>query len=251
MQNQPPLPGEVITSDFLQEVSRLAGRDLTGPGMHTTPIGFSFSPEQPVDQIALGRLDESLAFDGTATVSVWSGAPGEEVDTGVNLSDVGEWILDDGDADIPADTWVVLGKSGGRWWVIHARVTSGLPLYTVILPGDLAAGDASLAGCNLTSLGDQDDETGKLVQNPRKCSGASGDEGVVLWNPVAGGGQFEFLTPYNGTDDSDQEVVTDWRFDSDTKKTQKKTRTLSGNWSGDESDWIDIDTTLRGEPFTA
>lgn len=65
----------------------------------------------------VGRTDASHAKAASGTVSVYSGTPGSETDTGVNITAWNRW------GDLDANTYVWCDHNGFGWYIIQADVT--------------------------------------------------------------------------------------------------------------------------------
>lgn len=73
----------------------------------------------PITKV-IGKLDGSLSYQGTATVSVWGGAQGSEADESFNLT-AGEWVLASGES-LASGTQVTCEWIGGGWYVTTYNV---------------------------------------------------------------------------------------------------------------------------------
>lgn len=69
----------------------------------------------------LGVLDGTLNAAGSATVSVWAGEPGNEADTGVNVT-AWDWLLGQCGSgySVLANNRVIVARILGTWYVIAA-----------------------------------------------------------------------------------------------------------------------------------
>jgi len=69
---------------------------------------------------AIGKLDEALEQGGSATVSIWSGEGGSEVDTGINITAF-DWLMKSGADDIAAGKKVLIRWINGVPYVTEAE----------------------------------------------------------------------------------------------------------------------------------
>ena len=143
----------------------------------------------------IGKLDKTLSYDGSATVSVWTGDSGSESDSGENI-EAEEWCIQAAGGSLPANTWVVCERINGHWYV--TAPPNSIRFFSCTLASALASTDASKSSVTLTAIDGGPSPSGsQTVYNPRKCCGASSDAGLVCCNQATS--QYEFVTPYNGS----------------------------------------------------
>ena len=65
-----------------------------------------------VDRL-VGKTKTELTAGGTCTVTVYTGTPGSEADSGKEIENVRCRLLNSG--SIPADTWVKIEITNGHW----------------------------------------------------------------------------------------------------------------------------------------
>ncbi|MFA5445332.1 MAG: hypothetical protein WC262_10220 [Bacteroidales bacterium] len=68
----------------------------------------------------IGKLDGALSQGGSATVSIWSGEGGSEVDTGINITAY-DWLMKSGADDIAAGKKVLIRWINGVPYVTEAE----------------------------------------------------------------------------------------------------------------------------------
>lgn len=85
----------------------------------TGRVWFRPTGASPGTQIKEGSLDGALAYGGTATLSVYIGAAGAEVDTGANITVSDSHLCPD--ESHAAGTWVTVALIAGNWKVIAAQ----------------------------------------------------------------------------------------------------------------------------------
>ena len=68
----------------------------------------------------IGKLDGSLSQGGSATLSIWSGVPGSEADSGYNVI-VHDWVMKSGATAIASGKKCVAQLIGGSWYVTQAE----------------------------------------------------------------------------------------------------------------------------------
>lgn len=62
-------------------------------------------------QSLLGKTDSSHAKGASGTVSIWTGTPGSETDSGVNVTAFNKF------ANIASDKWVWIDHNGFGWYL--------------------------------------------------------------------------------------------------------------------------------------
>lgn len=91
-----------------------------------------------VDHLLMGKLDGTLSFEGSATMSIWAYNGSAYADTTADIT-VYDWLLDTGDS-IASGTQVVAAFVGGRWCVIGSGSAtppsgSATPPFAVLIGG--------------------------------------------------------------------------------------------------------------------
>lgn len=76
-------------------------------------------PQQPGPQFYLGKLTAELEQGGVATMDVWSGPPGEEAATALEI-EVGDWLLATGQT-IASGKKVIARRINDTYYVIAAE----------------------------------------------------------------------------------------------------------------------------------
>jgi hypothetical protein len=67
----------------------------------------------------MGKLDGTLSYTSSATLSIWAWNGSADADTTINIT-VYDWLLSSGQS-IASGTQVVAAHVGGRWRVIGAQ----------------------------------------------------------------------------------------------------------------------------------
>lgn len=67
-----------------------------------------------------GKLDGSMSFDGTATMSIWKWDGSTMADTGENVT-VRDWLLASGQTIASGTRVVAIKHRGGQWFVVGAQ----------------------------------------------------------------------------------------------------------------------------------
>ena len=157
-----------------------------------------------------------------------------------------------------SEVWQIPIKSHGD--TLTADVWNALRRAALDRPYNGGGDDTTLAWATTSAAWDEDSTTWQ-VTSVELFSGATfdGDDPLSISNPMAlnaddaqkcligyndGEEEWQVLAVKRGADEEeeDQTVVTDYQVDTSTNKFQKKTRTLAGRWTGDESSWTDVHT---------
>mgnify|MGYP007100061961 CR=1 FL=1 len=115
MMNRPDEPMDQPAPDWISGQQRRAAERLMPPDM-----GRATLVDHPRE--LLGKLDDELTADGTATVSIWRWTGSAFADTGVDIEDVADWLIG-GASSISAGKRVIIRwfPDSGLWVVVAAE----------------------------------------------------------------------------------------------------------------------------------
>ena len=133
--------------------------------------------------VMLGKASSTLASGGSGTVRQWSGSPGSETDSGVDVTAYNKFRA------VASGKWCWLENDGDGWYVVQREQQAEGIQFT--LASALATSDASQSGAHVTAYWSGSDP-GSTVTLANKAiaaggyqfSGASGAIGYAIWDDV-------------------------------------------------------------------
>lgn len=109
----------VFDADSARRIARVVRRVERTPAPPPSKRGRWPVISGTTQTIKIGVLDADLTYNGSAAVSIYTGAGGSATDSGDNLTAYC-WLLQAGDT-LPAATRVVIGYTGDHWEIIAAE----------------------------------------------------------------------------------------------------------------------------------
>ncbi len=178
----------------------------------------------------LGKTDAQCATGATGTVSIYTGTPGSETDTGANVTGVFNKF-----SSLAIDTWVILDWIDGKPY--FAGSGRGSRRFKCLLNGALTSGTASAPIDTLTALDGGSVPAATLARNYLHWAGADNDQAIISedWSS----GSLDYLLESVAWDVIPS--VTDSLVDNANKKLQKKTTDLLGKANAAQSAATDVD----------
>lgn len=240
----PPPGSQGIPHDFLAELARDARKPTTGVGVFNSPFARCILGPPPTDsepEVGPFQLTEDLTPGGSAEAYpiIWNGTA-YVVDTAHGTALVYDLL---GCFRSPTGAWGFAwqGQESDQNQIIWVQQQAKLCLCQ--LTAAQTGSDTSFTVDTLTAMDGGIVPTGTITAyNVSASAGADDAVACIEWNENTDHWEVQWIV------NTSQSVMTNHQVDTANMKLQMKTRTLWGNWAGDESGWTDEHT---GDDCTA